>query len=99
MRWCDVAALSWRPGAPVVFAPRLVDRDEIRTVVDALGPQKLSVISVPGVSLPTRELQDLGVARVSTGPFTQRVALTALQDAAAELFAGGTLPEGTRPLN
>jgi len=86
-------------GAPVVFAPRLVDRDEIRTVVDALGPQKLSVISVPGVSLPTRELQDLGVARVSTGPFTQRVALTALQDAAAELFAGGTLPEGTRPLN
>ena len=86
-------------GAPVVFVPRLVDRDEIRTVVDALGPQKLSVMSVPGVSLPTRVMQDLGVARVSTGPFTQRVALTALQDAAAELLAGGTLPGGIRPLN
>lgn len=86
-------------GAPVVFVPRLVDRDEIRTVVDALGPQKLSVMSVPGLSLPTRELQDLGVARVSTGPFTQRVAMTALQDAAAELLAGGTLPEGIRALN
>jgi 2-methylisocitrate lyase-like PEP mutase family enzyme len=86
-------------GAPVVFVPRLFDRDEIRTVVDALGPQKLSVMSVPGVSLPTRELQDLGVARVSTGPFTQRVALTALQEAAAELLAGGTLPEGIRALN
>jgi 2-methylisocitrate lyase-like PEP mutase family enzyme len=86
-------------GAPVVFVPGLVDREEIRTVAEALGPQRLSVISVPGVSLPTRELQDLGVARVSTGPFTQRVALTALQDAAAELFAGGTLPEGTRALN
>jgi 2-methylisocitrate lyase-like PEP mutase family enzyme len=86
-------------GAPVVFVPRLVDRDEIRTVVDALGPQKLSVMSVPGVSLPTRELQDLGVARVSTGPFTQRVALTALQDAAAGLLAGGTLPGGIRALN
>jgi 2-methylisocitrate lyase-like PEP mutase family enzyme len=86
-------------GAPVVFAPGLVDRDEIRTVADALGPQKLTVISVPGVSLPARELQDLGVARVSTGPFTQRVALTALQDAAAELFAGGSLPEGVRALN
>jgi 2-methylisocitrate lyase-like PEP mutase family enzyme len=86
-------------GAPVVFVPGLVDRDEIRTVVDALGPQKLSVISVPGVSLTTRELQDLGVARVSTGPFTQRVALTALQDAVAELVAGGALPQGTRALN
>ena len=40
-----------------------------------------------------------GVARVSTGPFTQRVALTALQDAVTELLAGGTLPDGTRALN
>ncbi len=86
-------------GAPVVFVPGLVDREEIRTVAEAFGPQKLTVISVPGASLPVRELQELGVARVSTGPFTQRVALTALQDAAAELVAGGTLPEDTRPLN
>ena len=57
------------------------------------------MISVPGVSLPARELQELGVARVSTGPFTQRVALTALQDATVEIVGGGTLPEGTRPLN
>jgi len=86
-------------GAPVVFAPGLVDRDEIAAVAQALGPQKLTVISVPGVSLPARDLQDLGVARVSTGPFTQRVALTALQDATADIVAGGTLPAGTRPLN
>ena len=86
-------------GAPVVFVPRLVDRDEIAALVDALGPRRLAVISVPGVSLPVRELQELGVARVSTGPFTQRVALTALQDAAAELFAGGVLPPRTRTLN
>ncbi len=86
-------------GAPVVFVPRLVDRAEIAALVDALGPGRLTLISVPGASLPVRELQELGVARVSTGPFTQRVALTALQDAAAELFAGGTLPADTRPLN
>ena len=49
--------------------------------------------------LDQRELQALGVARVSTGPFTQRVALTALQDAAADVLAGGVLPPGTRPLN
>ncbi|MDQ1687775.1 MAG: hypothetical protein QOK42_750, partial [Frankiaceae bacterium] len=36
---------------------------------------------------------------VSTGPFTQRVALTALQDATAELVNGGVLPATTRALN
>ncbi|GAC1326979.1 MAG: isocitrate lyase/phosphoenolpyruvate mutase family protein [Candidatus Dormibacteria bacterium] len=86
-------------GAPVVFVPGLLARDEIATVVEALGPRKLTVISVPGHSLPASELQALGVARVSTGPFTQRVALTALQDAATAMFAGGNLPEGTRALN
>jgi 2-methylisocitrate lyase-like PEP mutase family enzyme len=86
-------------GAPVVFVPGVVARDEIAALVDGLGPQKLSVISVPGRSLPVRELEELGVARVSTGPFTQRVALTALQDATVELLAGGVLPEGTRTLN
>jgi 2-methylisocitrate lyase-like PEP mutase family enzyme len=68
-------------------------------VVDALGPRKLTGISVPGASLPARQLQELGVARVSTGPFTQRVALTALRDATAPIVAGGTLPESTLALN
>ena len=86
-------------GAPVVVVPGAVQREQIEALVDALGPQKLTVISVPGVSLAVSELQELGVARVSTGPFTQRVALTALQDAAKDLFAGGTLPAGTRELN
>ena len=86
-------------GAPVVFVPGAVLREEIEALVDAFGPQKLSVISVPRHSLSVRELEELGVARVSTGPFTQRVALTALQDATAELVAGGSLPPGTRSLN
>ena len=86
-------------GAPVVFVPRVVAREEIQVLVDEFGPRRLSVISVPGASVPVRELQELGVGRVSTGPFTQRVALTALQDATAELVAGGVLPEGTRALN
>jgi 2-methylisocitrate lyase-like PEP mutase family enzyme len=86
-------------GAPVVFVPGVVDRAEIEALVDGLGERRLSVISVPGRSLPVRDLQELGVARVSTGPFTQQVALTALQDATAALVAGGVLPEGTRRLN
>ncbi len=86
-------------GAPVVFVPGVVAREEIAALVDGLGARRLSVISVPGRSLPVRELEALGVARVSTGPFTQQVALTALQDATAALVAGGVLPEGTRRLN
>jgi 2-methylisocitrate lyase-like PEP mutase family enzyme len=85
-------------GAPVVFVPGVVAREEITALVDGLGPRKLSLISVPGASLPARDLQQLGVARLSTGPFTQRVALTALQDAVADVVAGGTLPAGTRTL-
>ena len=86
-------------GAPVVFVPGVVARDEIVALVEGLGPRKLSAISVPGASLPVSELQQLGVARVSTGPFTQRVALTALQDAATAVLGGGTLPAATRALN
>ncbi len=86
-------------GAPVVFVPGVTDRAEVAELVDGLGRNRVSLILRPGASLPVRELQELGVARVSTGPFTQRVALTALQDATAALVAGGTLPEGTRTLN
>ncbi len=86
-------------GAPVVFVPGVTDRAEVAELVDGLGRNRVSLILRPGASLPVRELAELGVARVSTGPFTQRVALTALQDATAALVAGGTLPEGTRTLN
>src|SRR3954471_12098894 len=43
-------------GAPVVFVPRAVKREDIRTLVAELGPQKLTVISPPGVALPAKEL-------------------------------------------
>lgn len=86
-------------GAPVVFVPGAVVREEVEELVAGLGRGRLSVISSPGAALPASELEALGVARISTGPFTQRVALTALQDAAAAIVAGGVLPEGTRNLS
>jgi 2-methylisocitrate lyase-like PEP mutase family enzyme len=86
-------------GAPVVFVPGAVDREEIAVLAEAFGPGRLSVIAVPRRSPSVRELEELGVARVSTGPYTQRVALTALQDATASLVAGGELPPATRLLN
>ncbi|WP_296193870.1 isocitrate lyase/phosphoenolpyruvate mutase family protein [uncultured Microbacterium sp.] len=85
-------------GAPVVFVPGKLDEHQVETLVEAFGPQKLTVIAVPG-SLSLARLEQLGVARVSYGPWSQRVALTALQDLVRDVHAGGGLPEGTRPLN
>jgi 2-methylisocitrate lyase-like PEP mutase family enzyme len=85
-------------GATSVFVPGPLTEDEVRTLVEAVGPQRLTVIGVPGSLSPAR-FEELGVGRISYGPWTQRVALTALQDAASALYAGGALPEGTRPLN
>jgi 2-methylisocitrate lyase-like PEP mutase family enzyme len=85
-------------GAPVVFVPGPLDEAAVSTLVEAFGPQRLTVIGAPG-SLPLQRLEELGVARVSYGPFSQQVALTALQDLAVDVVAGGGLPEGTRRLN
>ncbi|MFB9378804.1 isocitrate lyase/phosphoenolpyruvate mutase family protein [Kineococcus gynurae] len=85
-------------GAPVVFVPGLLDEAQVTTLVDAFGPQRLTLIAVPG-SLPLARLQELGVARVSYGPFSQRVALMALQDLVRDVHAGGGLPAEVRPLN
>jgi 2-methylisocitrate lyase-like PEP mutase family enzyme len=85
-------------GAPVVFVPGVMTADEIEVLVDGVGPQKVSLVAVPGVTPPVSELQALGVTRVSTGPFTSYVALHALRDAAAAMVAGGALPAHAMPL-
>jgi 2-methylisocitrate lyase-like PEP mutase family enzyme len=84
-------------GAPVVFVPGVMTRDEIEILVGELGPQKASLIAVPGVTPPTRELEELGVARVSTGPFTQYLTLNALKSAVATFVGGGALPPEAMP--
>jgi 2-methylisocitrate lyase-like PEP mutase family enzyme len=85
-------------GAAMVFVPRALTRDVIEPLVAGLGHGKLSVIGAPG-ALTAAELQELGVARVSYGPFPQRVALRALQDLAADLYGSGVIPKDTPVLN
>ena len=85
-------------GATCVFVPGKLDERTVEQLVGGLGVRKLSVIAVPGSVAPTR-LEALGVARVSYGPWTQRVALTALKNTALDLYAGGALPLGTEQLN
>lgn len=85
-------------GATTVFVPGLLDADATRRLVDGIGERKVSVIGVPG-ALTAAEYQALGVARISYGPQTQRVALTALQDLAIDLYADGAIPKSVRALN
>ena len=85
-------------GAPVVFVPGKVGESDIEAFVEAWGPQRLTLIGAPG-SVSLARMQELGVARVSYGPFSQSVALMALQDLATNIEAGGALPENFRVLN
>ena len=48
---------------------------------------------------PPDRLEELGVARVSYGPYPQRVTLGVLQDLADMLYSGGVLPSGIRMLH
>jgi 2-methylisocitrate lyase-like PEP mutase family enzyme len=85
-------------GAPLVFVPGAIQRDVVERLVEGLGVGRLSVIGLPG-ALPAAEYEALGVARISYGPLTQRVALRALRDLATDLYDGGVVPEDTPALN
>lgn len=85
-------------GASLVFVPGKLDREATSILVDGLGRGKLSVIGVPG-ALSAAEYQELGVARISYGPWPQRHALTAFEELALSLYADGTVPASTKPLS
>jgi 2-methylisocitrate lyase-like PEP mutase family enzyme len=85
-------------GAPVFFAVGRLDEIQISTIVDALGPQRVSLIGIPGMPSLAR-LEELGVARVSYGPMPQNVALTALAELVEEVHRGGGVPATMRRLN
>ncbi|MEO8480554.1 MAG: isocitrate lyase/phosphoenolpyruvate mutase family protein [Gemmatimonadota bacterium] len=85
-------------GAACVFVPGRLDVSAVERLVAGIGDRKVSLIGVPG-SVPSQDLQRLGVARLSFGPWSQRAVLTALQDLSDSLLAGGALPQGIRPLN
>jgi 2-methylisocitrate lyase-like PEP mutase family enzyme len=85
-------------GAALVFVPGAFRREVVEQIVAGLGRGKLSVIGVPG-ALRAAEYQELGVARISYGPLTQRVALRALRDLATDLYGDGVIPKDTPVLN
>ncbi|QIK68124.1 isocitrate lyase/phosphoenolpyruvate mutase family protein [Nocardioides sp. HDW12B] len=85
-------------GAPVVFVPGKLDEGQIETLVEAFGPQRLTTIGIPGT--PALSWQEAhGVARVSYGPLSQNVALTALQELVEDVHRDGGVPSSVRILN
>jgi 2-methylisocitrate lyase-like PEP mutase family enzyme len=85
-------------GAPVVFVPARLDEEQVTALVEAFGPQRLTLIGIPGMPTLAR-LEELGVARVSYGPMAQNVALTALQELVEAVHSGGGVPSTMRMLN
>ncbi|PWD51374.1 isocitrate lyase/phosphoenolpyruvate mutase family protein [Serinibacter arcticus] len=85
-------------GATTVFVPGNFGEDVVAQLVDGIGERKVSLIGFPAIPAPAR-LAELGVARLSYGPLTQRVALGALVDLAESVYSGAVPPEGIRPLN
>jgi 2-methylisocitrate lyase-like PEP mutase family enzyme len=85
-------------GAPVIFVPGKLDEAQIDTLVEAFGPQRLTTIGIPGT--PALSWQEAhGVARVSYGPMSQNVALTALQELVEDVHQDGGVPSNMRILN
>jgi 2-methylisocitrate lyase-like PEP mutase family enzyme len=78
-------------GAACVFVPGVGDPNTIAQLVDGIGVGKVSVIARRG-GLTMAELARLGVARVSCGPWTQHLAMEAVAEVGATLFAGGAFP-------
>lgn len=85
-------------GASSFFVPGKLDETTVGRLVEALGERLVNIIGVPG-SIDLATAQRLGVARVSYGPWSQNVALTALAHLAEDVYGGGGLPADTRKLN
>jgi 2-methylisocitrate lyase-like PEP mutase family enzyme len=75
-------------GADVVYAPGLMNLDQIRAVVEAVGVpvNMLALPNTPAIS----ELASIGVRRVSTGSLLASTAYLALLAGAHELLTEGT---------
>ena len=78
-------------GADCLYAPGVVDPDEISAIVKAVAPKPVNVlVSQPDPNLTLAKLTDLGVRRISVGSGLARVAWGAFIRAAREIANEGT---------
>jgi 2-methylisocitrate lyase-like PEP mutase family enzyme len=77
-------------GADVLYAPGLVERDDIATLVKSVDRPVNVVMGLAGARFSLGDLSALGVKRVSVGSALARAAFGALIDAANEMREHGT---------
>jgi 2-methylisocitrate lyase-like PEP mutase family enzyme len=77
-------------GADVLYAPGLVSREEIETVVRSVDRPVNVLMGLAGSNLTVEELSGMGVRRVSVGSALARAAYGAFLRAAREMREGGT---------
>lgn len=78
-------------GADVLFAPGMVDIDEIRSVCEAVDQPVNVLTGFRGMQVSFEDLQKVGVKRISIGTQLARIAYGAFLNAATELKAGGKI--------
>jgi len=77
-------------GADVLFAPGPQTPAEIKALVDAVAPKPLNLLVVRDIGLSVREIEALGVRRVSVGGALALAAWTGLMRAAQTLKSEGS---------
>ena len=77
-------------GADVLYAPGLVERDDIAAVVKAVDRPVNVVMGLAGARFSLSDLAAIGVKRVSVGSELARASFGALIDAAKEMREHGT---------
>ena len=77
-------------GADVLYAPGLISKDDIASVVQSVDRPVNVVMGLQGVQLSHAELSALGVKRISLGSALSRAALGAFLRAATEIREHGT---------
>ncbi|HWS87663.1 MAG TPA: isocitrate lyase/phosphoenolpyruvate mutase family protein [Pyrinomonadaceae bacterium] len=77
-------------GADVLFAPGVHEPEEIRALVEAVGPKPLNLLVVSDLGLSVGDIAALGVRRISVGPALARAAWTGFMRAAQALKSDGS---------
>ena len=77
-------------GADCLYAPGVRIADDITAIVAAVAPKPVNVLVSAGIGLSLRELEDLGVRRVSTGGALARAAWSGFARAAGLLIEHGS---------
>ncbi|HVV03941.1 MAG TPA: isocitrate lyase/phosphoenolpyruvate mutase family protein [Puia sp.] len=75
-------------GADVLFAPGLKTREEITAVVKAVAPKPVNVLSLGNLTI--KELEEMGVKRISLGSSLARAAYGGFIHAAEEIHQKGS---------